>query len=269
MKNVKKQADRKKGRVKMTVFTLLTASLAVLAAFFAFNTDIIAEYFGCNPCVSGISRNPLQWWNWNSKNRPGNPSESFEDYISDTVFIGDSRTVGLSLYRYIKPENVYAKNGQNHQGARTEHFVDLGTGRLLTVAEAVAVTKPKRIIVSYGINGVAFFGREAFIEQYSYLIDDLQNASPDSLIIIQSILPVSDYYQKYVDTRVNNDTIDSYNLLLKQLAEEKNCTFLDTSSLFKNSSNCLAVEYDIGDGIHLSRYAYEVFLQHLDQNRVY
>lgn len=262
-----KKQQKNKSVAKTAFATAFMVSMAVLAAFFAFNMDIISEYFGDNP--TGISRNPFQW-KWKTPNNDNTSSdESFEDYINDTIFIGDSRTVGLYQYRYINPENIYAKNGQNHQGARYEKIVDLGTGKLLTVAEAVAVRKPKRMIVSYGVNGVAFMSQSTFMEQYSYLIDDLRKASPDSTIIIQSIIPVSNYYQKYVDSRLNNYQIDFYNSLLKQLAKEKGCSYLDTAGLFKDSNNSLASEYDAGDGLHLSRSAYEEFLQYLDQHRIY
>jgi len=261
-----KKQQKNKSTARAAFATAFIVSMAVLAAFFAFNIDLITNYFGSNP--TGISRNPFQW-KWNNQNNNNPSDEIFEEYIKDTVFIGDSRTVGLYQYRYINPENVYAKNGQNHQGARYEKIVDLGTGKLLTVAEAVGVRKPKRVIVSYGVNGVAFMSQNTFMEQYSYFIDDLRNASPASTIIIQSILPVSNYYQKYVDSRLNNDQIDLYNSLLKQLAKEKGCSFLDTAGLFKDSNNSLASEYDIGDGLHLSRAAYEVFLQYLDQHRIY
>lgn len=270
MKKKKNKAiNKSKSRVKTAFATLLLVSFAAFTALFALNTDIVTEYFGRNPCVTGISGNPIQW-NWNNKNSP-NPAvnQSFEDYINETVFIGDSRTVGLYLHRYVKYENVFAKNGQNHQGARYERIVDLGTGKLLTVAEAVAITKPKRMIVSYGINGVGFFDKDTFFEQYSHLIHDLQAASPDSVIIIQSILPVSHLYQTNKDNRITNSKIDSYNIHLKELAEQKGCFFLDTSGLYKNAINCLSSEFDEGDGLHFNRHAYEVFLQHLDQNRIY
>ncbi|MDD4414334.1 MAG: GDSL-type esterase/lipase family protein [Oscillospiraceae bacterium] len=261
---------KRRSPIKTAFTTSLIVSLALFSTLIALNMDVISSYFGNNPCISDKSiRNPFQG-TWNNKADANNPalSESFLEYVDDTIFIGDSRTCGLVSYRFIKQENVYAVIGQSQIGARTEHFVDLGTGNLLTAAQAVAIKKPERMIVSYGINGVGFMSKDSFMSEYAALIDELQAASPDSLIIIQSILPVSSQYETYIDTRITNYQIDNYNVMLKQLALEKNCRFLDTSALLKDNQNCLSSRYDSGDGLHFNLHAYEVILQYIDQNRI-
>jgi lysophospholipase L1-like esterase len=268
-----KMQVKKKRRPVLTAFTTsLIVSLAFFTALFALNIDLISDYFGNNPCVTGTPQNPAHG-SWNNHvgadNSPWN--ESFKDYIEDTIFIGDSRTVGLKTYSYVKAENVYALNGQNHQSARSEAFVNLGTGRLLTVAQAIAVTKPKRMVVSYGINGISstFMSHDTFFNQYSLLIDELKAASPNSIIIIQSILPVSNSYEYKSQYKITNDKIDSYNVTLKNLAKDKGCKYLDTSGVLKDGNNCLLSEYDSGDGLHFDSQTYAVLLQYLDQHRIY
>ncbi|MDD2418221.1 MAG: GDSL-type esterase/lipase family protein [Oscillospiraceae bacterium] len=261
---------KRRSPIKTAFVTFLIVSLAFFCTLFALNLDVVSSYFGKNPCVSDTSmRNPYQG-SWNNKVDANNPalSESFLDYVDDTIFIGDSRTCGLATYRFIKQKNVYAVVGQSHIGARSEHFVNLGTGYLLTVAQAVAIKKPERMIVSYGINGVSFMGEDSFMSEYSALIDELKSASPNSLLIIQSILPVSSYYEICTDPRLTNHKIDNYNAKLKQLALEKDCRFLDISSLLKDNQNCLSSIYDSGDGLHFNIHAYEVILQYIDQNRI-
>lgn len=268
---MKKKTKKKKNPVITAFATSLIVSMAFFSAVFALNIEIVSEYFGKNPCVTGVvSRNPAKG-SWNNKGDIDNPASTgpFQDYIENTVFIGDSRTYGFITYRFIKQENVFAEIGQSHKGARFEHFIDLGTGSLLTVAQAVGIKKPERMIVSYGINGIAYTGPQTFMNEYEALIDDLRAASPDSLIIIQSILPVSSYYQTYIDSRLTNEKIDSYNALLKQLAEEKDCRYLDTSGVLKDGGNCLSSEYDSGDGLHFNSRVYEVLLQYLDQHRIF
>lgn len=48
------------------------------------------------------------------------PDQTFEEYLADTVFIGDSRTNGLSGYGYVPKSSVFAIDGFNHASARTE-----------------------------------------------------------------------------------------------------------------------------------------------------
>ena len=93
---------------------------------------------------------------------PNAPSsdESFQAYLDNTIFIGDSRTNGMVNFSFINRNNAYAIDGANHQTMRTNRFLTMSsTGRKLTIAEAIGVVKPVRMIVSFGINGVGFMGR--------------------------------------------------------------------------------------------------------------
>ncbi|MDD3693577.1 MAG: GDSL-type esterase/lipase family protein [Oscillospiraceae bacterium] len=264
----KKKSVTKKSPVKAAFATSLLVSMAFFSLLTALNLDQISCYFGINPCVTGSPRNPAQR-NWNNPGAVDNSAatQPFTDYIADTIFIGDSRTNGLKGYRYVKPENVYAVDGLNHQDARYDRFINLGTGRLLTITEAVAITQPARMIVSFGINGISFMGEQTFMNEYAAFIDELKAASPNSLIAIQSILPVSHNYELN-RPQITNEKIDLYNSLLKELAQQKDCRFWDTSSLFKDGYNCLSYEYDCGDGLHFNTRAYEALLIYLDQHRI-
>jgi lysophospholipase L1-like esterase len=88
------------------------------------------------------------------------------------------------------------------------------------------------------------------------------------MIIIQSILPVSYSYQINKPT-MSNEKIDAYNELLENLAVDKGCKYLDTSSVLKDSNNCLSSVYDSGDGLHFNAQAYEALLKYFDQYRIY
>lgn len=267
MKNAHKS---KKSPVKKAFATSFIVSLALFSALVALNLDVISCYFGINPCVTDSPfKNPAQG-KWNNGGIADHPAKTqpFEQYINNTVFIGDSRTNGLKSFHLVSPRNVYAIDGASHQSARTERFINFGTGSSLTIAQAVSIVRPERMIVSFGINGVAFMGEQVFFEQYDAFIDELKAASPQSLIIIQSILPVS-HSRQVQDPRMSNNIIDWYNSKLRELAGQKGCRFWDTSGLLKNPLNCLSSEYDSGDGLHFSARAYEVLLENLDQNRFF
>lgn len=193
--------------------------------------------------------------------------QSFEEYIYDTVFIGDSRTNALAVYELVPVKNVLAKDGENHRSARTEKIIAAPSGKAVTIAQAVAEMKPVRMMVSFGINGVSFMDEESFIEEYALFLDELHQASPDSIIIVQSILPVSKSYETQKPT-LSNQKIDRYNKLLKQLAEQKGFAFLDSSAVLKDKNNALDQKYDRGDGLHYNKAAYEALLQFYNKNRI-
>lgn len=90
-------------------------------------------------------------------------------------------------------------------------------------------------------------GKTGFMKSYEEFIDALLAQSPDSRLIIQSILPVSKAYAQK-DPRMANDTIDWYNQQLLKLAEEKNLYYLDTAQALKGADNNLDPRFDKGDG---------------------
>lgn len=248
-------------------FTALVAGLAICCLVFALNLERFFEV-----------GNPLApFWGGqggtadgdSSASRPIDTNQTFEEYLNDTIFIGDSRTNGMANYNFAPRDRVYAIDGANHQTARTEKFLILSsTGRKLTIAEAIGVVKPVRMIVSFGINGVAFMGEDTFMDEYSAFLDELKAASPDTILVVQSILPVSSA-QEAEDPRMTNEVIDSYNQKLQALTLEKGGRWLDTAGLLKNAWGELDAAYDAGDGLHFNQDAYEVLFNYYDQNRIY
>ncbi len=176
------------------------------------------------------------------------------DYLDSVVFIGDSRVVGMKNHKAISSANAFAYNGLSHAGAMTKQFLTVNGKSSLTIPQAVKARQPKRMIVAFGINGIAWMGEDSFIEGYENLLDTLHRNSPASEIIVQSILPVS-AAQEAEDSRMMNTKIDRYNERLFQLAEEKNFYFLNTAEALKNSEGKLAREYDSGDGLHFNKDA--------------
>ncbi|MCI8554645.1 MAG: hypothetical protein HFJ80_06850 [Clostridiales bacterium] len=189
---------------------------------------------------------------------------SLEDFINRAIFIGDSRTNGLAGYGYLDKERVYAIDGGNHVAARTERFIRLEKGgRLLTIAEAVGVVQPDYMLVSFGINGVAFLEEEAFFTEYALFLDELKEKSPGSTLIVQAILPVSSSYQQQ-QPLMANQKIKRYNARLEQLSRREGALFWDTFDLLADGKGNLAPRYDSGDGLHLNSGAYQTWLDALD-----
>lgn len=254
-------SEKKKSPVKKAFFTSLICSLAVFSTALAFYVKSLQESCGGNVCTSiAVSEQPK------ADDQNVSSAQSFAEYIKDTVFIGDSRTNGLARYNYIPAQNVMAKDGENHQAARTDRLVHTDSGDV-TIVQAVGEKKPVRMMVSFGINGVAFMSEDTFMKEYSVFLDELHAASPDSVLAVQSILPVSKEYETS-DHRFANSVIDRYNELLKAMAESKGLRFLDSSSVLKDKNNCLKSEYNSGDGLHFNKAAYDALMQFYDSNRI-
>lgn len=179
-----------------------------------------------------------------------------DDYFDNALFLGDSRTVALQANSFIPKKNTFAVNGISHVTYLTQQFTDEVTGVTGDIFSIVKKRKPDKIYVALGVNGVAFIEKNTFLSRYEELVDGLMEASPESKIIIQCILPVNENNYTGGNPNLNNNTIDNMNRELLRLAERKGIFYLDISYVLKDENNRLATTYDSGDGLHFSFTGY-------------
>lgn len=180
------------------------------------------------------------------------------EYFENTIFLGDSRTVALSSHKFISARNTFAINGINHITFLTQQFTDMVTGVTGDIFQIVRERKPERIYVALGVNGVAFIDEGIFLSKYQELISGLMEASPESIIIIQSILPVNEVNYTGANKKLNNENIDRFNRQLLAMAEKNGIYYLDIATRMKDANNQLISQYDGGDGIHYSFTGYSI-----------
>lgn len=106
------------------------------------------------------------------------------------------------------------------------------------------------MFVLVGVNNISRGNYENTIrEQYELLLEELDTMNLDE-IYIQSIMPV-----RYPST-VSNERIVKANQIIKELAEQYNCVFIDTYSVMVNDEGELIEDYN-KDGIHINSDGYE------------
>ncbi|MBP5293246.1 MAG: hypothetical protein J6023_03865, partial [Clostridia bacterium] len=111
--------------------------------------------------------------------------------------------------------------------------------------------------------------RKNFEYSYSKLIDAIKSVSSETKIIIQSIFPVSAACDAFsADAAQVNQNIDTVNGWLRELSAQKGVYYLDSQSVLKDESGMLKTEYDNGDGIHLTKSAYELLLSYIRTHAV-
>lgn len=186
-------------------------------------------------------------------------------YIADTLFTGDSRTRGLAFYGFVPERQVLAIDGLNHRDALQKALFDAGDGTACLLCEAVGLRAPKRVLISFGINGMDFIAEEEYFSEYAALIDDIVARSPQSTYILQAIYPVSAGFSAE-NPGMSNETIDRYNARLQQLAGQKQLFFLNTAEALKDETGALDEAYDAGDGLHMSREAYKVIIRYIREH---
>lgn len=216
------------------------------------NTDAGEQDTKVTPAVSSKEYNNV------TSGKLAETSYVKSDYFDNTLFLGDSRTVALKKYGFIREENTFAVNGISHIGFLSQQFTDSVTGITGDIFSIVKERKPEKIYIALGVNGVAYLSRSEFMKDYEKLVNNLMEASPESKIIVQCILPVNEATYTGANKNLNNANIDAINAELLKLTEDKGIFYLDIASEMKDANNQLMDVYDVGDGLHYSFTGYSV-----------
>lgn len=188
------------------------------------------------------------------------------DYLGETLFIGDSNTVGLSAYGYMPLQNVLGKKSMGIQGFLSDNYVWFkGFSNPVTAVEAAGLLCPRRIIINFGTNNAAGTSVSDFISLYKTALHNLEQLCPYSDIIVAAVLPVGYYRENY---SIKQSTVDSFNLALARMCSEMGYKFLDYSEVFKDSkSGYMNPNYVADDGIHLNSNGYSILLEYVENHQ--
>lgn len=176
-----------------------------------------------------------------------------DDYFSDAIFLGNSRTQGLFLYNSaaLACSTSYAYQGLNVKGFFSTPYVNTADGRALTVPQAISENKTfTKAYLMFGINELGWPSLDTFIQYYSAIIDVVLNANPDATVYIQSVIPVTAARSSY-DAVFNNVNIAAFNIRLRELAKVRGVYYVDVAGGITDENGALP-ENGSFDGIHLN-----------------
>ena len=190
-----------------------------------------------------------------------------QEYIDKIVFLGDSTTYGLRRYKVLAGGKDTTQVWTPTNGTITLSYANTvliwypDTDEEMTIKDAAALKKPEYLVITLGVNGVSFMGEEYFKKEYGKLIKSIQEASPDTKIILQSIFPVASNYELLKS--INNEKIDAANEWVVQIANDYGVKYLDTNSKLRDENGWLKDSYQNGDGLHLSEAGLNIELNNL------
>lgn len=192
-------------------------------------------------------------------------ADAGEEYLAETLWLGDSNTVRMYVYGLVPLENYMAQEGMGIEGVTEIPCVRFeGDARGYTIVEAVALVQPRRVVLTFGTNNAGGeFTREEFLDLYAGAVDALQEAAPDCDIIINAIPPVGEV-RSYPD--VTMDTIDAFNAALEAFCQKRHLPFLNSAKALKGKNGFAKPAYVIEDGLHMSEAGLELLMQYLREH---
>ena len=163
-------------------------------------------------------------------------SEDGKASMANTLFIGDSRTVGLWEYGGLDEANYFATVGMTSYSVLTD-LVDVpGIGKM-TLDELLSTHKYDKIYIMLGINEMGY-DFEQTVNKFTEVVKHVDEKQPDAFIFVESNMHVT---KKFSDKHkyINNERIDKYNDRIKKLANDKDIFYIDVNTLFDDADGNL------------------------------
>lgn len=183
-----------------------------------------------------------------------------EEYLQETLFVGDSNTVRLANFGEIEMNSMAAVVGMGVQsvpGSACIWFA--GYDSPVTMAKAAALLQPQRMIVMFGTNNTDM-DTDDFITAYKEALDALQKGYPYADIIIASIPPVG---ANKTDAAATQKKVDSFNLGLAKLAQQDGYQFLNSVEVLKGDNGYMKPSYVENDGLHFTAKGASVYINYV------
>lgn len=197
----------------------------------------------------------------------GETEDAGQAYIDKLTFLGDSTTYGLKFYEVLSGGKNTTQVWTPASGTLTLYNYATATivfpedGQEISIVDAVTRKQPEYLVITLGVNGVAEMDEDWFKQDYTALVESIQQASPNTKIICNSIYPVENDYQ-YINS-INNTNIPQANEWIKAVAEATGCKYTDSASVLKAEDGSLREDYGNGDGIHLNADGFNAVLEYL------
>lgn len=188
-----------------------------------------------------------------------------EDYFSDALFIGDSRTVGMQQSGLLPNATFYAKTGIGIGELLSQCIVNEG-GYLISVENALHRHSFGKVYIMIGINDMSMGDTDWFRQQYEEIIQAVRQTQPDAIIYIQGNIPMSYGIQDF-DGSLNNRNLRLRDEASRELADSETIFYLDVDTLYADKNGHLASMYT-ADGLHIKRNYYPLWVDYLEHRAI-
>lgn len=207
-----------------------------------------ADGSGSSPAVTESSaQEPLSL--------PENPD------FTNLLFIGDSRTAGLSEYGDLGQAEVFADSGMSVFNLFDSRVKTKRGGRQ-TLQELLSQNQFQTIYLMLGINELGY-EYSSIIKKYQSVVETIQSLQPEAVLVLQANLHVTGKKSSSSST-YNNEKLNRLNSGIQAIAEEHSCFYLDVNPVFDDENGNLRADYST-DGSHILGKYYSVWVDWLKE----
>lgn len=180
-----------------------------------------------------------------------------DGYFSDALFFGNSLLEGLGLYAPIYDTKI--------AGAAFDTATSMNIFEAQSYIDDAATGGYGKIYIGLGLNEIGY-DYEAIREENEAAIDTIRAGNPNAIIYLISLTPLSRDKSEN-DELYNNENSAAISEVLREVAEEKGCYFMDMVPVLAGSDGYLPADVTT-DGVHFVKEYYTNWYDYLEHNYV-
>ena len=161
-----------------------------------------------------------------------------EEFFQDTLFIGDSRTMGLVEYADLNNAVVFADTGMNIYRLYT--LKNAVREQELYLEDILSAKQYRKIYLMLGINELGYDEKQT-VKRYEEEVLKLHEKQPEAKIVLEANLHVTTARSER-DAIFNNQSIDRINESIRQIAEKYDFAYIDVNEVFDDENGGLRAE---------------------------
>lgn len=190
-----------------------------------------------------------------------------DSYFNDAVFLGDSRTLGISDYAGLEGADFFCDNGMTIYKLLEDKGVTWQrTGEKVDLKKVMQENSYGKIYIMLGMNELGYGDTPMYLKQYMKVIRQLREWQPEAVIFVMANLHVS-REKNDMESEFNNININDKNVASARLADGRDVFYLDCNPIFTDEEGYLQAELTF-DGVHLYAQHYDKWREFLMEHGV-
>lgn len=186
-----------------------------------------------------------------------------EEFFQDTLFIGDSRTMGLAEYADIEGAVFFANTGMNIY--RLYSLKNAVHDQELYLEDILSEKQYRKIYLMLGINELGY-DAEQTVKRFEEEVLKLRKLQPEAKIVLEANLHVTTARSER-DAIFNNENINGINENIRQIAEKYGFSYIDVNEIFDDETGGLNPEYT-HDEVHVLGKYYQQWADWIRENGI-
>lgn len=185
-------------------------------------------------------------------------------YMESIVYLCDSTLYHLYSKDLVERSRIWTgkEYTQTLDYQDTVKILDTTDNTEHPIREMARIHKPERMVICLGTNGIDWMSPDDVYDEFCDLIKGIKEASPDTEIIIQSIMPMTPDMYGWSRASFDNAKITACNAKVLKAAADSGVRYLDTFSVLIGENGLLKEEYS-SDGLHLTKEGLEAVLDYI------